>query len=195
MRKPLFLLTAATLALAACSDGEPSTAPESEASQEGMAGMDSMEGMTPAQQAYMRAMTEMHEAMGAPAADPDLAFMQGMREHHRGAIAMSEVILQYGADEEAKALARQVIEEQSAELAEIDAWLAANAGGVSTGTAAAADASAGNTSPPPARSISVPQAARSQGAAAPSTPTPTPSETPEGDAHMMDHSGMDHGGN
>ena len=59
MRKPLFLLTAATLALAACSDGEPATAPESEASQEDMAGMDSMEGMTPAQHAELLAVIGM----------------------------------------------------------------------------------------------------------------------------------------
>ena len=193
MRKPLFLLTAATLALAACSDGEPATAPDSEASQEGMAGMDSMEGMTPAQQAYMRAMNEMHEAMGAPDADPDLAFMQGMREHHRGAIAMSEVMLQYGADEEAKALARQVIAEQTAELAEIDAWLAANAGGAASATVPSTGESAGTASPPPPRETTAPQAAARQ--SAPAAPAPTPRETPEGDARMMDHSGMDHGGN
>ena len=192
MTRSFLLLAAATLSLAACSDAAPEAAPDSEASSDGMGDMGDMADMTPAQQAYMRAMTEMHEAMGMPAADPDLAFMEGMREHHRGAIAMSEVMLQYGADEEAKALARQVIEEQTAELAEIDAWLAANASGASATAATTPTTGTNAAAPPPARATQVPRPAPTSRAV--TEPLPDPSATPQGDGQMMDHSGMDHSG-
>ena len=88
-------LLAATLllALTACAQdptpnqGEPAE-PTSEAAAD----------LTPAQQAYKEANDRMHAGMASVDADPDVAFMQGMLAHHKGAVEMSEVALEH-ADE------------------------------------------------------------------------------------------------
>ena len=60
--------------------------------------------------------------------DPDLAFHCGMIAHHAGAIAMAEVELQYGDDEQSKAMAQQIIDAQGPEIEEMTAWVEKNAG-------------------------------------------------------------------
>lgn len=95
---------------------------------------------TPAQEAYRAVNDEMHMAMGNVPADPDLAYMQGMLAHHRGAIRMSNVVMQYGKDTATKDLARRVIAAQAKEVEEIERWLAAN--GHSPAPAGTATASA-----------------------------------------------------
>lgn len=96
--------------------------------------------MNAAQKAYDKVNQDMHAAMSILPADPDLAYMQHMKAHHQGAIAMSEVVLKYGKDPKARDLANRVIEAQTAEVAEIQSWLDAR------GTApAAADGMGGMT--------------------------------------------------
>lgn len=92
--------------------------------------MGSMEGMDEAQQASMQAMMEMNVPMMATHTikDPDLAFHCGMIAHHAGAIAMAEVELQYGDDEQSKAMAQQIIDAQGPEIEEMTAWVEANTG-------------------------------------------------------------------
>ncbi|MFC5038585.1 DUF305 domain-containing protein [Tianweitania sediminis] len=92
--------------------------------------MGSMEGMDEAQQASMQAMMEMNGPMMATHTikDPDLAFHCGMIAHHTGAIAMAEVELQYGDDEQSKALAQEIIDSQRQEIEEMTAWVEENAG-------------------------------------------------------------------
>lgn len=92
--------------------------------------MGSMEGMDEAQQASMQAMMEMNGPMMATHTikDPDLAFHCGMIAHHTGAIAMAEVELQYGDDEQSKALAQEIIDAQRQEIEEMTAWVEENAG-------------------------------------------------------------------
>ena len=99
-------LLAATLllALTACAQdptpnqGEPA-GPTSEAAAD----------LTPAQQAYKEANDRMHAGMASVDADPDVAFMQGMLAHHKGAVEMSEVALEHADDPEARALATAII--------------------------------------------------------------------------------------
>lgn len=97
-----------------------------------MQGMDmsGMEGMDEAQQASMQAMMEMNGPMMATHTieDPDLAFHCGMIAHHAGAIAMAEVELKYGDDEESKAMAQKIIDAQGPEIEEMTAWVEENAG-------------------------------------------------------------------
>jgi len=92
--------------------------------------MGSMEGMDEAQQASMKAMMEMNGPMMATHTikDPDLAFHCGMIAHHAGAIAMAEVELQYGDDEQSKAMAQRIIDAQGPEIEEMTAWIEKNTG-------------------------------------------------------------------
>lgn len=87
--------------------------------------MGGMENMDEAQQASMQAMMEMNGPMMATHTikDPDLAFHCGMIAHHAGAIAMAEVELQYGDDEESKAIAQRIIDAQGPEIEEMTAWV------------------------------------------------------------------------
>ena len=92
--------------------------------------MGGMEGMDEAQQASMQAMMKMNGPMMATHTikDPDLAFHCGMIAHHAGAIAMAEVELKYGDDEESKAMAQKIIDAQGPEIEEMTAWVEENAG-------------------------------------------------------------------
>ena len=82
----------------------------------------------PAYAAQMQAHETMTTEMGAvqPSGNPDLDFVRMMIPHHQGAIAMAEVELKYGKDESRKKLAREIIEAQTREIAEMKDWLAKN---------------------------------------------------------------------
>lgn len=79
----------------------------------------------PAYAAQMKAHEKMSVDMGAvkPSGDPDIDFVRMMIPHHQGAIDMAEVELKYGKDESRKELARQIIEAQTREIAEMKDWL------------------------------------------------------------------------
>ena len=77
-----------------------------------------------AMQENMAAMQRMHEAMMAVNdADPDRAFALKMIEHHKGAIAMSEIELKHGDYAEAKRMATKTAADQRKEIAELQSWL------------------------------------------------------------------------
>jgi uncharacterized protein (DUF305 family) len=66
----------------------------------------------------------MQEAMSAAhGADPSQTVLRQMIAHHRGAIAMSRVVLEQGRDERAAAIARRIVADQGKEIAEIEAIL------------------------------------------------------------------------
>ncbi|WP_299003611.1 DUF305 domain-containing protein [uncultured Caulobacter sp.] len=82
-----------------------------------------------AKQDYLQAMQRMHQAMmGAEDPDPDRAFALKMIEHHRGGIAMAEVLEKHGDDAELKAMARKSAEMQRKEIGELQAWLGRHGG-------------------------------------------------------------------
>jgi uncharacterized protein (DUF305 family) len=83
--------------------------------------------LTAAQAAYKAVNDRMHAGMADIPADADVAFMQGMLAHHKGAVEMSEVALKYAKDDKARDLATRVIAAQKAEIAEMEAWLAERA--------------------------------------------------------------------
>lgn len=55
--------------------------------------------------------------------DPDVDFAQGMIPHHEGAIAMAEIVLEHGEDDEIRQLTKSIIAAQESEIAFLKAWL------------------------------------------------------------------------
>lgn len=67
---------------------------------------------------------QLDELAEAEGAEFDRLFLTGMIEHHQGAVTSSETVLEEGASEEVKQLARDIIEVQEAEIAEMEELLA-----------------------------------------------------------------------
>lgn len=80
------------------------------------------------QEAYAKGMNTMHSDMMLGIAEPvaDMAFARGMLPHHRGAMDMAKVQLQYGTDEEMRKLAQDIIDAQQPEIELMQSWIAAN---------------------------------------------------------------------
>jgi len=53
---------------------------------------------------------------------PDLEFINQMIPHHAGAIAMAEAVIAHGGSSEVRALAEQIIQEQTAEIEQMRSW-------------------------------------------------------------------------
>ena len=67
----------------------------------------------------------MHDDMmqGILSEDADMAFAKGMLPHHEGAVAMAEVQLKYGKNEEMRKLAQEIIDAQNAEIDLMQNWI------------------------------------------------------------------------
>lgn len=78
------------------------------------------------QQAYANGMDAMHADMMAGIADPvaDMAFARGMLPHHRSAVDMAKIQLQYGTDKEMRKLAQDIIDAQQPEIIWLQEWIA-----------------------------------------------------------------------
>ncbi|CAH1043728.1 MULTISPECIES: DUF305 domain-containing protein [Halomonadaceae] len=85
---------------------------------------DHSQGDNPAIAAYQAANDRMHEDMAMSfTGNPDVDFAKGMIPHHEGAIAMAEIVLEYGEDLEIRQLAEDIIAAQESEIAFLREWL------------------------------------------------------------------------
>lgn len=77
--------------------------------------------------AYIAAMNKMHQTMhDVDVLNADKAFVLGMIPHHQGAIDMANIQLTYGTDTKMRALAQQIIDAQTQEIALMQQWLKQN---------------------------------------------------------------------
>ena len=91
--------------------------------------------MTGPETPYSASEQQMHQAMmQAHGADPQETYALKMIEHHRGAIAMSEVLMRENPDAELRQMAEKTVTMQRQEITELEQWVAQHRSG---GTAAA----------------------------------------------------------
>lgn len=85
-------------------------------------------GPTAADRAFAASETEMHRLMAEASGETvDQAYVAKMIAHHRGAVAMAEVALKDSRDPEIRRMAQAVIDAQTREIAEMQAWTPAAA--------------------------------------------------------------------
>lgn len=87
---------------------------------------------------YTPSEQQMHQAMmQAHGADPQETFALKMIEHHRGGIAMSEVLMQQNPDPKLRQMAEKTMTMQRQEISELEQWVAqhrSGSGGAAPGT-------------------------------------------------------------
>mgnify|MGYP000642688749 FL=1 len=76
---------------------------------------------------YPSAEMEMHQKMtSAMGADATETWVRKMVEHHRGAIAMSRIVLRETKDSKVRMMANKAVAEQTREVGELEGWLKAH---------------------------------------------------------------------
>ena len=84
--------------------------------------------MTDMRRDYSKSLTRMYDEMqiGMGYNDPDTTFAKAMLGHRRGALDLATIELKHGTDANMRQLAQQVHDEQQAEIAIINKWLASH---------------------------------------------------------------------
>lgn len=137
-----------------------------------------LSGKSPADPAslepFRQANLSMHQAMmAAKGADVSETYLRKMLEHHRGAVALSDVALANGATGPVRSAALKVKTDQAKEIAMIEAMLAGEPMPAEASTSQPAKASAQSPAPK-----ATPQSKRPVPRSAPAQATPRPTPTP-----------------
>ena len=141
MRKTLLTgaATAMALLVAACGTNE-------DAVQNEMAAANEMNtAMADPNNPFAQAEEQMHQAMmAAVGADPSETWIRKMIEHHRGAVAMSDIVLAQSPTPEVRAEAEKTRTEQQREISRLEAMLRPDETTAATPTTAAPPAQPGS---------------------------------------------------
>ncbi|MDQ3482285.1 MAG: DUF305 domain-containing protein [Pseudomonadota bacterium] len=160
MHRTILIGAASALTLMAGACGTNEEAPQNEMA----AANDMNRMMADPNNPFAQAEAQMHERMMAAAgADPSETWIRKMIEHHRGAVAMSDIVLAQNPTPQVRAEAEKTRTDQLREIGRLEAML--------TGEEAAAPA----TAPPAAES----RPATGERTAAKPAPRPAPKPAPE----------------
>ena len=126
---------------------------------------------------FKSANMKMHETMmAAKGADVSETYLRKMLEHHRGAVALSDVVLANGATGGVRTAARKVKTDQSEEITMIEAMLAGEPMPMASSAPEPETAAVASPAPKASSSLKRPAASATPTKAAP-RPTPSPVET------------------
>lgn len=131
---PLIAGVAAAALLAACTPAEE-PAPDATGAAGTTDATTAADGMaapamTGPETPYSRAEQQMQQAMmQASGADASETFARKMIEHHRGGIAMSEVLMQQNPDAKLREMAEKTMSMQRQEISELERWIAEHRSG------------------------------------------------------------------
>ncbi len=114
--------TTITIALAAALAATPAIA-QMQAMDHSAMGHGQMTKATPANPFPPSEMAMHEKMMGAVGADATETWVRKMIEHHRGGIAMSQIVLHETKDAQVRRMATKTIAEQTREVGELNAWL------------------------------------------------------------------------
>jgi uncharacterized protein (DUF305 family) len=113
----------AGLSLAACQAQPAAVADDHDGHSHASDDHDHPQAKTPGDAAFVEVEHVMHERMGAASGETvDRSYIAKMIEHHRGAVAMAEVAIAQSTDPEIRRMAQVVIDTQTREIAEMEAW-------------------------------------------------------------------------
>ena len=172
MRKTVLMSAASAMALliAACGTKEEA------AQNETVAANDMNTAMADPNNPFAQAEGQMHQAMmAAVGADPSETWIRKMIEHHRGAVAMSDVVLARNPTPEVRAMAEKTKTDQTKEIGVLEAMLRPDE---TTAATPATEAPAAQTAPRPAAE-SRPRTAETNTTKPASKPAPKPTPAPE----------------
>jgi uncharacterized protein (DUF305 family) len=147
---------------------------------------------------YAEGEKEMHDRMmAATGANPSETWLRKMIEHHKGAVQMSQMVIEQGGNPQVAAMAKKTADKQTKEIAELERMLAGGGAAAAAGTASspepAAKAEPRETSPAPKAKAEAPrEAAKTDPKAAVKAEPKAAEKAPAASTCAPEHRAMGH---